>query len=62
MSLFKLPHKSWVVVCDGARALFMENIGDAESLNLRVAERSAQEDAPSRERDSCRQEGRWRLH
>ncbi|AMM86224.1 host attachment family protein [Martelella sp. AD-3] len=49
MSLFKLPHKSWVVVCDGARALFMENIGDAESLNLRVAERSAQEDAPSRE-------------
>ena len=39
MSLFKLPHKSWVVVCDGARALFMENIGDAERLNLRVAER-----------------------
>lgn len=49
MSPFKIPHESWVVVCDGARALFLENIGDAERLNLRVEERSAQDDEPSRE-------------
>ena len=49
MSLFKIPHESWVVVCDGARALFLENIGDAERLNLRLGERSAQDDEPSRE-------------
>ncbi len=49
MSLFKVPHKSWVIVCDGSRALFLENGGDAETLNLRLAERFAQEDAPSRD-------------
>lgn len=49
MSLFKVPHKSWVVVCDGSRALFLENGGDAEILNLRVEERFAQDDAPSRD-------------
>ncbi|MGF0536674.1 host attachment family protein [Agrobacterium sp. ES01] len=49
MSQFKVPTKSWVIVCDGARALFIQNDGDTEKLNLRVAERSSQEDEPSRD-------------
>lgn len=49
MAMFKVPSKSWVIVCDGAQAMFMENIGDVEQLKLRVAERFAQNNAASRE-------------
>ncbi|MCA1408326.1 host attachment protein [Ensifer sp. IC3342] len=30
----RIPHKSWVLVCDGAKALVLRNEGDAELLNL----------------------------
>ena len=53
----RLPPRAWVVVCDGAKALIFENIGDADypDLRMRLAEeqpdRRTQElgtDAPGR--------------
>lgn len=49
MSRITVPWKSWVVVADGARALFLQNDGDAELLNLRVAENYSQANEPARE-------------
>lgn len=36
MDHLNVPRASWVVVCDGAKALILQNVGDAEILNLRV--------------------------
>ena len=36
MDALKLPEGAWVVVCDGQKALVMENIGDAEYPDLRM--------------------------
>jgi protein required for attachment to host cells len=37
MSLaLKLPHKAWVLVCDGRKALFLRNEGDKLFANLKV--------------------------
>lgn len=49
MTRISVPWKSWVVVADGARALFLQNDGDAELLNLRVAENYSHADEPTRE-------------
>ncbi len=38
MSKLKIDQGEWVVVCDGRKALFLENIGDHISPNLRTAE------------------------
>ncbi len=35
MDRIKIPWKSWVVVCDGTKALVFSNEGDAELLNLK---------------------------
>ena len=34
----------WVVVCDGAKALILENAGDAVALNLKAKEVHEQAD------------------
>jgi protein required for attachment to host cells len=34
MSQFSIRNGSWVVVCDGAKALIFENAGDPDRLNL----------------------------
>ncbi len=34
MEKLRIPRKSWVLVCDGVKALFLRNDGDAELLNL----------------------------
>lgn len=34
MEKLRIPRESWVVVCDGVKALFLRNDGDAELLNL----------------------------
>lgn len=34
MTELKINWKNWVLVCDGTRALFLRNDGDAEFLNL----------------------------
>jgi protein required for attachment to host cells len=38
MSKLKIDQGEWVVVCDGRKALILENIGDHISPNLRTAE------------------------
>ncbi len=39
----------WVVVCDGAKALILENAGDAKFPNLKTVEVIEQKDLPTRE-------------
>jgi protein required for attachment to host cells len=36
MSALLIHHGEWVVVCDGAKALVLENIGDAKFPNLKT--------------------------
>jgi protein required for attachment to host cells len=38
MSKFRIRHGDWVVVCDGKKALLLENAGDEKFLNLRTRE------------------------
>lgn len=49
MTNVKIPWESWVVVCDGAKALIMQNTGDAQLMNLKVLETLTQPSAPDRE-------------
>jgi len=44
-----IHHGEWVVVCDGAKALVLENIGDAKFPNLKTREVFEQKDLPTRE-------------
>jgi protein required for attachment to host cells len=39
----------WVVVCDGAKALVLENVGDAKFPNLKTLEVFEQKDLPTHE-------------
>ena len=45
----KIHSGDWVVVCDGAKALILENVGDAISPNLRTREVHAQPDSKTSE-------------
>jgi protein required for attachment to host cells len=45
----RVPSKSWVVVCDGAKALILQNAGDVEYMNLKVEETLSQPNEPDRE-------------
>jgi protein required for attachment to host cells len=38
MSEIKVPWESWVIVCDGAKALVLQNAGDNQHMNLQVRE------------------------
>src|SRR3954452_3435200 len=38
MENLRIHNGDWVVVCDGAKALILENAGDAVSLNLKTRE------------------------
>jgi protein required for attachment to host cells len=49
MSKLKLHPGEWVVVCDGAKALVLENIGDEMFPNLKTKEVYQQEAPPTRE-------------
>ena len=49
MSNVKIHQGDWVVVCDGAKALFLENAGDAKFPNLKTVEVHTHEDLKSRE-------------
>ncbi|MDM9619991.1 host attachment family protein [Rhizobium sp. S96] len=49
MSDIMLQPKSWVVVCDGGKALIMQNAGDASGINLKVQETLTQPNEPDRE-------------
>lgn len=54
MERIVIASKSWVVVCDGAKALFLQNAGDSRVLNLKVMETLTQPDEPSREQGTGR--------
>jgi len=44
-----IHHGEWVVVCDGAKALVLENIGDAKFPNLKTREIFEQKDLATHE-------------
>lgn len=45
----KIPWESWVVVCDGAKALIMQNAGDNQMMNLQVQETLTQPNIADRD-------------
>lgn len=38
MDRIPIPRRGWVLVCDGAKALLLQNEGDSELLNLKVVD------------------------
>ena len=49
MAILKIHQGDWVVVCDGAKALILENLGDGMHPNLKTREVHAQADAKTHE-------------
>jgi protein required for attachment to host cells len=49
MENLRIHNGDWVVVCDGAKALILENAGDAAALNLKTKEVYAQPDPKTHE-------------
>ena len=49
MAQLKIPNGAWVVVCDGRKALILENAGDAQFPNLKTIEAAEQPDPPTRD-------------
>jgi protein required for attachment to host cells len=49
MNNLRIHSGDWVVVCDGAKALILENAGDAISLNLKTKEVHSQPDPRTHE-------------
>jgi protein required for attachment to host cells len=45
----RIDQGDWVVVCDGAKALLLENVGDAQFPNLQTREVYAQEEPKTHE-------------
>lgn len=54
MSALLIHHGEWVVVCDGAKALVLENTGDAKFPNLKMREVYEQKDLATHELGSDR--------
>jgi len=52
MARLKIGQGEWVVVCDGRKALVLENVGDDKFLNLKTREVYEQEDAKTSEQGS----------
>lgn len=49
MAKVKIEQGDWVVVCDGGKALILENVGDAKFPNLQTKEVYEQDNPPTRE-------------
>jgi protein required for attachment to host cells len=49
MSALLIQHGEWVVVCDGAKALVLENAGDAKFPNLKTVKVYEQKDLATHE-------------
>ncbi len=47
MSGLMIKHGEWVVVCDGAKALILENTGDGKFPNLKTVQVLEQKDLPT---------------
>lgn len=54
MEQVKIPRNTWLVVCDGAKALVLRNDGDAELLNLIPVDVTFEVHPPTREQGSDR--------
>ena len=52
MQKIKIEQGGWVVVCDGKKALILENMGDWKFPNLRTREVFEQTNPPTREQGS----------
>jgi protein required for attachment to host cells len=52
MQKIKLDQGDWVVVCDGKKALILENVGDWKFPNLQTREIFEQKNPPTREQGS----------
>ena len=50
----RLPHGAWVMVGDGEKALFLENIGDERHIDLAVVRTIEQDNPPTREQGTDR--------
>ena len=48
MTELLIRHGEWVVVCDGAKALILENAGDTKFPNLKTIQVFEQKDLPTR--------------
>jgi protein required for attachment to host cells len=48
----RIAQGEWVVVCDGAKALLLENVGDEKFANLKTQQVYEQEDAKTHEQGS----------
>lgn len=44
-----IPAQSWILVCDGSKAMLFQNAGDGLHINLRLREMKANPDAPTRD-------------
>jgi protein required for attachment to host cells len=49
MERIRIPRKSWVLVCDGAKALLLQNMGDSNALDLKVSDAQLQPHARTRD-------------
>ncbi|HUO91182.1 MAG TPA: host attachment family protein [Rhizomicrobium sp.] len=49
MARSPLQHGTWLAICDGARALLVENVGDRQFPKLETRAHFAQENPPARE-------------
>jgi protein required for attachment to host cells len=49
MPKLKIDEGDWIVVCDGAKALVLQNVGDSKFPNLKTIEVHEHEDLKSRE-------------
>lgn len=49
-----LEHGTWVLVADGEKALFLENVTDAENPHLQVRRMEGQDNPPTREQAANR--------
>jgi protein required for attachment to host cells len=47
-----IPHNAYVLVCDGRKALFLRNEGDAQYLNLKTEQVFEHDNPPTREQGS----------
>jgi protein required for attachment to host cells len=52
MQNLKVDRGNWIVVCDGRKALILENVGSRGSPSLRTIERHEHADRPTREQGS----------
>ncbi|HXF86787.1 MAG TPA: host attachment protein [Xanthobacteraceae bacterium] len=53
MQDLKVDRGDWIVVCDGRKALILENAGSRKSPSLRTVERREHADRPTREQGSA---------